>query len=170
MRVVAENPVESAKETVRPAPMFAPYDWGWRSWLVVGCAVFCAMSVALNLWYWFGPGSWEPRLICRQPVVNVGPIPVDGSAEVVFVLENTGGADVAIEKVIPSCRCLFKPPNGAVVPPGHEIRLPVQVKMEKQIGPLTKTLVVRSNSPREPNLLLTIRGEGVSDPISGREQ
>ncbi len=55
--------------------------------------------------------------------------------------------------------------NGVMIPPGGQVSLPVQLKLGKRMGLFTKTLIVRSNTVPEPNLLLSIKGEVFAKPV-----
>jgi len=142
---------------------FFLYRWGWRHWVLATAVVFCTWSVGANVWYWFGPNAWGPRLSCREPSTNLGKASPGEVVEHVFVLANTGAADVTILKVIPACNCTITRMDGVSIPSGHEVTMPVRVQMGKRAGPFRKTLVVESNAVQEPHLVLSLRGEIVAD-------
>lgn len=152
----AENEIRAATAEQPPVPWYSA--WGWREWLVAATGSFCLMGVSLNAWYWYGPDSWGPRLACRRPIAHLGPVSILETAEAVFVLENTGGEEIVIERVVPACRCSTARLDGVTIPPGGQLSLPVRLQAEDKLGSFTKTFVVRSNSPTNRNLLLSVRG------------
>jgi len=164
----SDHVAEVREEVTFPPEEFFLYRWGWRNWVLATAIAFCTWSVGANLWYWLGPSAWGPRLSCRGPIANLGKTTPGEVVEHVFVLANTGAKDVTILKVVPACNCTVTRLDGVSIPPGHEVIMPVQVQLGKRTGPFRKTLVVKSTTPHEPHLLLSLRGEIVAD-AAGQE-
>jgi len=150
-----------ASPLITPAPPAARRSFfrHWR-WFVLGaCASVCALSMGSNLWYWLGPRAWQPRVTCAEPVFDFGERRPDETIEHAFVLANTGGESVEIRDVLSSCGCITPPKTSLpAVAPGGRVEVPIAVTLRGLRGRVQKQVLVRSNDPRRPTLVLTVTG------------
>ena len=130
----------------------------WRWALVGACAVICAVSVGSNLWYWFGPQAQQPRLTCPERAFNFGERGPDETVEHTFVLANTGREPLEISGLQSSCGCMTAKVSQLQLAPGEQVEVPIAIALRGLQGKIQKSIVVRSNDPKRPNLVLTVTG------------
>jgi hypothetical protein len=129
------------------------------NWLLGAAIVFLVVTFAMNVWSWYGPPSWRPRIACRHAEFDFGDMPVGQAIAHEFVLENTGKEELVISDVAADCGCLAVQLEETVIPPRYSLVLPVNVSLRNQSkGALRKHVIVKSNDPVVPSLLLTISG------------
>jgi hypothetical protein len=130
----------------------------WR-WALVGvCAVICAVSVGANLWHWFGPPAWSPRLTCTERAFNFGERGSDETVAHTFVLANTGREPLEIRGLQSSCGCMTAKVSQLQLAPGERVEVPIEIALKGLQGKIQKSILVRSNDPKRPNLVLTVTG------------
>jgi len=141
------------------ATSYLKEPFGLQKWLVLLSATFCAVAMGRNIWAWFGPPSWKPRITCFEPVFDFGYREPGESVEHQFTLRNTGTEDLVISNVSADCECLAAQLNAERIPPAHQLELPARVLVkERPDGIFRQRLVVATNDPATPNLSLTIVG------------
>jgi len=133
--------------------------------VVVGCAIFFVGSVGSNLWFWLGPRAWQARLTCPQRVFDFGARKSGETVEHSFQLQNTGRRDLEFGGVLSSCGCLTAGLPQDRLAPGEEMTVPVRISLRNLRGRVLKTILIRSNDPRQSSLLLTVTGS-VQSPFS----
>jgi len=125
---------------------------------VAGCAAFALCSVGYTLWFWVGPPAWRARLNSPAPVFDFGERGVGETVECEFVLRNTGLKGVEIHRVLSGCGCLTADAPQDRLAPGDSLTLPVRVSLKGLRGRVRKTVVVKSNDPERPSLVLVVTG------------
>jgi uncharacterized protein DUF1573 len=130
-----------------------------QRWMIALAATFCVVAVALNLWAWFGPGSWGPRLQCDAPHFDFGERDVNDSIDHEFALTNTGYQDLLIRDISADCSCVTAKVTSVTVPPRKSLIVPVHISLKnEQNGDLRRRLLVQSNDSVNPQLVLTLSG------------
>jgi hypothetical protein len=126
--------------------------------VLAACAVFGLGSAGYNLWFWFGPRSWHPRLTCERRVFDFGERQSGETVEHTFRVENTGRADVEISRLRSSCGCLTAELPRRRLAPGEAMSVPAQIALKGLRGRVMKTIVIKSNDPHQPALVLALTG------------
>lgn len=76
-----------------------------------------------------------------------------------FTLTNQGNADLLIHGVLPSCGCTTVSDFPAKVPPGGQAKLNLTFNSFSLMGEQIRTLLVKSNDPERPDLVLQLKGQ-----------
>lgn len=97
-------------------------------------------------------------LVCTNSTFDYGTVPAATSPAHVFVLHNTGTDTVAIRQVRSSCGCVATAASAKIVAAGEQTEVNVRVSLAGRSGPQRKTVVVQTDSPETPQLLLEIVG------------
>jgi hypothetical protein len=128
----------------------------WRS----GVAILAAGLTVVS-----GPGPalaageqrmGRARAQVLQPGVDLGVVRAGQLAEAAYVIENVGDATLEILKVDPGCSCAAAGFD-RVIAPGTKGRLRVTLDPAELFGPMTKGVVVQTNDPDQPRLLLELK-------------
>lgn len=82
-----------------------------------------------------------------------------------FKFKNTGGADLTIEDVKPSCGCTTAGEWSKLLKPGESGTIPIKLDTSRFKGALTKTVTVTSNDPKKPRIVLMLKGE-IWEPVT----
>ena len=99
-----------------------------------------------------------PRLVCDEPTYDFGTVDPSTPVEHTFVLRNEGTLTLEITRVHASCGCTVANVTEKSVPPGGESRITSRLSLQGRSGPQSKTIVVDSNDPQQPQTILTLRG------------
>lgn len=99
----------------------------------------------------------QPKIRCAEPRFDFGEVYEQESYTHEFVLENTGDADLVIEKVKPGGGG-FRPEFDRVIPPGQKGIVRVELPGEKVHGRFSKPAIVYSNDPVNPEFRLDVTG------------
>lgn len=79
-----------------------------------------------------------------------------------FEIKNTGKADLVIQRVAPSCGCTATQLASPVIRPGSAEKVRVTFDTSGFIGDKTKTVLIASNDPQNPEKVITLKGRVVS--------
>jgi Protein of unknown function (DUF1573) len=79
-----------------------------------------------------------------------------------FQIKNTGKADLVIQRVAPSCGCTATQLASPVIKPGSAEKVRVTFDTSGFIGDKTKTVLIASNDPQNPEKTVTLKGRIVS--------
>jgi hypothetical protein len=91
-------------------------------------------------------------------VFNFGERRPDETIEHTFVLANTGWEPLEIREVQSSCGCMTAKVSLLHLAPGERVAVPISIALKGSQGKIQKTILVRSNDPKQPNLVLTVTG------------
>jgi hypothetical protein len=114
------------------------------------------------------PARQAPKITFESTAFDFGA--VDQATEVVhrFAFRNSGGLELKLDNVRPSCGCTAAASTTAGVPPGASGSVGVTCDTANASGPLTETVTVYSNDPTEPVSTLTlsgrVRADAAADP------
>ncbi|MEI6564749.1 MAG: DUF1573 domain-containing protein [bacterium] len=98
-----------------------------------------------------------PRIICEEPVFDFGSSAASTNQIHKFTLRNDGGTPLMIESVRACCGAVANLLD-KVVQPGSSTVLTVNLSLKGRRGPVSKTIYVQSNDPREPYFQLKLTG------------
>lgn len=94
-----------------------------------------------------------PKLVVPEDKADVGTVPKGEPIKHVFVLKNTGKADLHITDVKPSCGCTV-PEFDRVIKPGAEGKVTLTVDTKNFSGPISKTALLLTDDPTTPQMTL----------------
>jgi hypothetical protein len=89
--------------------------------------------------------------------INRADIPYDSQEPFVFEFKNTGSTPLIVTNVQTSCGCTTAEKPTDPIAKGKSSKIVVKYDT-KRVGNFTKTITVTTNSPTEPTILLTIKG------------
>lgn len=98
----------------------------------------------------------EPSLVCLVPRVELGSVAKGRKVTHAFKLENRSRAPLNIHEVNASCDCTTAPLPIKVLAPGATVELPVTFDSTKFEGRVEKSIVVTSDDPVRPALVLDL--------------
>lgn len=115
-----------------------------------------------------GGGSWPPsasgaRLVAVEQNHDFGTVESGPIVEHAFPVRNLGTETVYISSVSAPCGCTAALLSSAYLAPGEEGRVQVSFDTYGLSGEQSKTVVVRSNDPTNPELTLTLHGTVATD-------
>lgn len=96
-----------------------------------------------------------PRLSIVEPVKDYGTVPKGEKLDAVFMIKNTGNADLQIISAKPGCGCTVADFD-KVIKPGETGKVSAHVDTTNFAGPIAKGVTVESNDPNNPTSQLTI--------------
>jgi len=111
-------------------------------------------------------GADAPRIDCPIPLLDFGQVANENVIVREFRIRNTGGADLAIDKVRTSCGCTATEMARTTIPPGGQEPLRVRFKVGQRRGQQTKYIYVLSNDPLQPSYRLTLTGKVERDVVA----
>jgi hypothetical protein len=79
-----------------------------------------------------------------------------------FEIRNTGKADLVVQRVAPSCGCTTTQLASPIIKPGTAEKVRVTFDTSGFIGDKTKTVLIASNDPQNPEKTVTLKGRVVS--------
>jgi hypothetical protein len=96
-----------------------------------------------------------PKLVVPEERKDVGTVPKGEPIKHVFVLRNTGKADLHVTDVKPSCGCTV-PEFDKVIKPGGEGKVTLTVDTKNFSGPISKTALLLTDDPATPQMTLVV--------------
>ncbi len=94
-----------------------------------------------------------PRLVIPEDKKDVGQVAKGEPIKHVFIIKNTGNADLHITDVKPSCGCTV-PEFDKVIKPGGEGKITLTVDTKNFSGPISKTALLITDDPAVPQKTL----------------
>ena len=136
-----------------------------RQWLIVLCSgLFCLLAVGHYAWVNAGVvlGLWGPRLACERLQFDCGEVPTDrGVVEHDFIIGNTGWQPLHI-KAKTGCGCSTVNLSKEEIAPGDTSTLKVVVNAARlKKGEFKKQVLVKTDDPRSPKVILYLRGKAI---------
>jgi hypothetical protein len=103
----------------------------------------------------------RPQLFVAQRSQDLGTIIEGDKATVTWILENRGGADLVIDRTVPSCGCTVVQlaEDDKVIRPGGSLPLKAEFDSTGRRDAQAKTINVLSNDPSEPELKLDFKAK-----------
>ncbi|HVV02175.1 MAG TPA: DUF1573 domain-containing protein [Verrucomicrobiae bacterium] len=99
-----------------------------------------------------------PRIQFDAPIYEFGRMRSGEPVKHTFIFTNTGDATLEIKNVHPGCGCTAAGEWTHSVEPGNTGTIPIQVNTANFNGQVAKTVTVQSNDPRQPSMVLQIKG------------
>jgi len=130
--------------------------------------LFCLFAIGRYTWLTFGPGSWGPRFACSEPYFDCGTVSGTHVVEHQFILRNTGRQLLHIIEVKPGCGACLSPSlaNREIAPGGISV-LKVKLDVSRlDLGRFQKSLLIKTDDPSLPRVVLFVRGTVLSDGSS----
>jgi uncharacterized cupredoxin-like copper-binding protein len=97
-----------------------------------------------------------PRISIQQIEHNFGDIQAGKVVTHNFILTNTGDDNLVIKNVHATCGCTVAKPQKETLAPGESTKLKVDFNSTGRRGPQEKTVYVKTNDPKNPELKLKI--------------
>lgn len=104
------------------------------------------------------PQTPEPRATVEQPVFDFGQVRSGDEVRHVFPIRNTGGQPLTLEPGRRECGCTVTASPGGTIAAGDAGWVEVAFDTEGVGGERVRTVVVDTNDPEQPELVLTVRG------------
>ncbi|MCO5043783.1 MAG: DUF1573 domain-containing protein [Verrucomicrobia bacterium] len=99
-----------------------------------------------------------PHIACDEPNFDFGTADSSQTIEHTFVLKNTGTLTLEITRVQPACGCTVANISEKNIPPAGESRLTTRLSLQGRSGAQHKTILIESNDPTQPQLMLALHG------------
>jgi hypothetical protein len=106
-------------------------------------------------------GIWQPVLVCNQSVYDFGKIDTVVVPSHSFVIKNAGRKNLFIESVSPGCGSCVEVIGytKTSVPPKKAGTVNIKLLTQNLYGKVSKEVLVKTNDPKNPNLILTLEAE-----------
>lgn len=111
------------------------------------------------------PVSAAPRVACDSPTFDFGTLNDADTVEHSFTLENCGDEPLTFGQVRACCGATASL-RDTRIDPGTNTRFDVRLSLKGRLGPVSKSLYVAINDPRQPHLTLTLTGRVDPSPAS----
>ncbi len=100
----------------------------------------------------------QPHLAVAGASHNFGAVSEGTVVEHKFVLQNTGDADLQIQRVVPACGCTASSASKSVIKPGEEAEIDAKFDTTGFSGDKTKIIRVYTNDPDQLSTVLSLKG------------
>jgi hypothetical protein len=129
----------------------------------------CFIAVFFNVVIQYGTiiiqSNRQPILLCDAVSYNLGNIIVPEKVSHIFLLENIGQDYLSILNITPDCGACVEVTDftKTPIPPGQSGTVTLTLLTQHLKGKVQKEALVKTNDPKNPNLILTLEAE-VSRP------
>lgn len=104
-----------------------------------------------------GAAAGVPKLRCDKPVFEFKEVWAGESVTATYIIHNDGKAPLEILSVKPSCGCTVAKYD-KVIGPGYSGKVTANLRTKGMRTKIRKTIRVKSNDPKKPDLVLTLTG------------
>lgn len=136
------------------------------SLFILAFCVFIGTLLDYGKYYLVDVGLWRPTIHCENSTQDLGDILTGEAPVCVFLIKNTGTAELKIIKVNPGCASCVKvikyPQNP--IPNGVTEKITLKLLTKDLKDSVEKQVAVKSNDPLKPWLTLTIKAN-VRGPV-----
>lgn len=101
----------------------------------------------------------QPQLAFAKTSHQFGMVERGKVVQVDFPFRNNGNAPLVIKEISPACGCTTSELGQTTYEPGASGQLPIQFDSQSFVGEVNKTIVVRSNDPMRPEVVLRISAD-----------
>jgi len=108
------------------------------------------------------PAIGAPQIAVVEAKHDFGAAQTGSRVSHTFSLRNSGDAELRIEKVEPACGCTVAELERKTLAPGSAVPLNVTLSLKGRRGSLRKSVVIHSNDPETPKLVLWMNGTATS--------
>jgi len=106
------------------------------------------------------PAAAPPKIVCDQPSFDFGAAEPGAVINHEYEVRNDGGTTLEIRNVRASCGCtIVKPPANNMLKPGETAKIGASLNLAGRNGHQEKHVIVESNDPATPTMLLNLRGD-----------
>lgn len=104
-----------------------------------------------------------PKIVCDKPDYDFGG--ADGSATIehVYEVKNAGDLSLTLKEVKASCGCTVVKTSKMTLPPGDTAQITATLNLHGRSGHQDKHVMVSSDDPKTPLLLLNLRGDVIQE-------
>ena len=99
-----------------------------------------------------------PKIHFEEMIHDFGRVRSGAIMKHEFSFTNSGNADLIIDNVLPACGCTTITDFTRTIPPGGKASLTLEFNSNSLQGEQIKTMLVKSNDPIQPNLVLQLKG------------
>ncbi len=129
------------------------------------------IKVAIILFTFIGMPVWAddvvikpvPRISCKERIYDFGTKDNMLKVKHTFVIKNSGDADLIIKKVKTTCGCTVAKFSDKTIGPGETADLNAVFTLRNRHGRQQKSIKVTSNDPKQPDFVLCLKGNAVSE-------
>jgi uncharacterized protein DUF1573 len=142
---------------------------------VASVCSFVGAAAYVGHYHFFGPGLFQPTILCENPNQNVGKVSDEEPVACLFRVCNRGSRRLLINAVLPSCGSCIEIVSIPMEPilPGEEGVVEASLLTERlKEGPVTKSFAVHSNDPKRPVVIFKIiadieksKAEATQEPL-----
>ena len=100
-----------------------------------------------------------PVISMETKEFDFGKVGQNKSVDIEFFFTNTGKRDLIIRHVKPTCGCTAMMPTKDIIKPGERGSVKAQYSSGMSKGPQYKNIFIYTNDPRNPEVMLMIKGE-----------
>lgn len=122
----------------------------YRTMMLVALAAVAAAPLAAQ------EEAAAPKMVIREKVVDAGTVPQGEVVDVEFVIANEGTAPLEVTSVRPTCGCTVADYDREI-PPGGTGKVAARLDTTDFAGPISKSILVRTNDPDTPATTLVIK-------------
>lgn len=120
--------------------------------------VFLSGPVAFRASAQAAPAAAAPKIHFDEMLHDFGRVRSGAVMKHEFSFTNKGNADLIIHGVLPSCGCTTVTNFTPTIPPGGKASLTLEFNSHSLMGVQIRTLLVKSNDPVQPDLVLQLKG------------
>ncbi|MDR2439729.1 MAG: DUF1573 domain-containing protein [Planctomycetaceae bacterium] len=104
---------------------------------------------------------WKPQVVCEVPLYNFGAVNLEKECVHEFVIKNNGGNNLVIRKVLVGCGSCVAVEDFTKTPifPHKNGIVRLKLLMTHLSGKISKEVLVKTNDPKNPDLILTLEAE-----------
>ena len=98
------------------------------------------------------------QITIKNPVFDFGSVPQGQKVEHTYIIRNSGDKPLSIRSVRPSCGCTAAQVSTPLVQPGRITEIKVTFNSSHFNGAIRKTIVLETDDPKAPIMMLTLQG------------
>lgn len=104
------------------------------------------------------PGQ-AAKIVCENPSFDFGAAEPNSTVEHEYVIKNAGDLTLEIRRVQPSCGCTVAQLSQQLLKPGETATIKASLNLTGRSGHQEKHIIVESNDPQTPTMILNLRGD-----------
>jgi hypothetical protein len=110
-----------------------------------------------------GQTGHAPKIVCDKPEFNFGTADSTQMVEHAYEIRNAGDLTLEVKQVRPTCGCTVAGISTQMVRPGETSIITAKVNLQGRTGHQQKHIIVESNDPQTPTMILSITGDVKQD-------
>jgi hypothetical protein len=103
-----------------------------------------------------------PDIVCDEPEFFFGAATNTQDIIHEFILSNEGSSPLYIRSVRTDCGCVASKLANDTLAPGENTALKIRLDLAKRSGPQFRRIIVESNDPDKPRMILAMAGEAIA--------